>query len=207
MKNQDFINLVAQLDGAKYIDGMGHDSIKDHVGLLNFLSTQPAPYYNYVLCVFGDDRDIRPFYAGYTADLTRRVTTHTAKVDYDWIYIYHSPSKDVALANEQTLMDILGTRDLMNGQLTQMTSVSREQIMDVIDGLDIPMDKVRRYACADDIRKTYYLNHVLHDALRTYAFDHRMDISETVRRCLVTGIPEEYLEAAYQQRYGRKVAQ
>lgn len=204
MKNQDFMNLATHLDNAEYIHGMGHDSVHDNEGLLTFLNGQAAPYFNYILCIFDQNAELVPFYVGYTADLSRRIATHTARVEYDWIYIYHAPTKDTALANEQTLMDMLGTRDLMNGQLTQMASVSHDQILEAIEGLSVPMDRVRKYAEADDVRKTYYLNHVLLEALRTYAFDNRFEISETVRRCLVTGIPEEYLEAAYQQLCGRK---
>lgn len=208
MKNQDFIELAAQLTDAEYVHNMGREGVKESEQLLNFLAAQTsAPYYNYVLCIWGEKGDLLPFYVGYTGDLARRVTTHTAKVEYDWGYIYHSSAKETALANEQALMDLLGTRELFNGSLTQMPNVSREQILEAIEGLDVPIDRVQKYAEADNVRKTYFLNHVLLDALRTYGFDNRLEVSETVRRCLVTGIPEEYLEAAYQQRYGRKAAQ
>lgn len=208
MKNQDFMNLASKLEQGKYVHNMGREGAKEATGLLDFLAAQATtPYYNYVLCIWGEKGESLPFYVGYTGDLARRIATHAARVEFDWIYIYHAPSKEIALANEQTLMDLLGTRDLFNGQLTQLSSVSHEQIAEAIQGLDMPIDKIQRYAEANDIRKTYYINYVIDEALRMYGYDHRTEVSATLRQCLVTGIPENYLEAAYQQLYGRKEAQ
>ncbi|MDY3618465.1 hypothetical protein [Agathobaculum sp.] len=202
MTTQHLITLAGSLKNAKYICQLERDAIQENDALLTFLDTNEAPYYNYVLCALDEDMDLLPFYVGYTADVARRLSAHAARIAFDVVFLYHAPCKETALSNEQALMDLLGTRDLFNGSLTQMGAVSREQVLEAVSGLSAPVDRVQRYAAADDVRKTYYLNYVLLEALRTYAFDQRMEISETVRHCLVTGIPEDYLESAYEKLHG-----
>ena len=204
MNTQQFTNLGKKLAGAQYICSMERGDIKDNGALLLFLDGQNAPFYNYVLCALDEDMELLPFYVGYTANVAQRMTTHAARVAFDVAFLYHAPNKEAALANEQTLMDLLGTRDLFNGSLTQLASVNREEILQAVARLTLPVDRIQRYAEPDDVRKTYCLNYVLLEALRTFAYDRRMEISETVRHCLVTGIPEDYLENAYQQLHGGK---
>ncbi|WNX84596.1 hypothetical protein RWV98_18785 [Agathobaculum sp. NTUH-O15-33] len=206
MTIHEFTKLPEKLDNARYICSIERNDIKENSALLSFLDTQDAPFYNYVLCALDDDMGLLPFYVGYTADVAHRMSTHAARVSFDVVFLYHSPSKEIALANEQALMNLLGTRDLFNGSLSQLSGISREVILQAVAGLDLPIDRVHKYAEADMIRRTYYLNNVLIAALKAYAFDHDTEVSETLRLCLLDGIPEKYLESAYEKTHGGKQA-
>lgn len=197
MKYEELTNLSDALENARFVCTVEHDDVTDSTSLLAFLETQCDPYYNYILCVYSDNMDVLPIYVGYTADLANRLNTHAQRVAFDVAILYHAAGKEIALRNEQRLMDLLGTRALFNGSLTQMPHVSRAQILEAIDAQDRPLDRVKKYTEADIIRKTYYINPTLFEALRMYAYEHHTEVSETVRICLVTGIPEAYLDAAY----------
>lgn len=196
----DPTTLDAAMTDAEYVTCILRDDIGVSDNLLGFLEKQPNPYYNYILFVYDERGQILPVYVGYTNDLENRMKTHARRVEFDEVYLYHSPDKETALSNEQRLIAMLGTGDLLNGSLTQLDHVDRTQIMEAIEAQGGPPDPVCRFAQAPNYtRRTYYLTPVLVEALRIWSFTENLDLSAAARVGMVQGIPDEYLEAAYQQ--------